>query len=106
MKKVLQLFGLLFQTVDFFILKQCRNLFYVILRKGRKRMIYTATTLKKSIYSVLDSVLDSGIPAVIVPEEPVGRLDRLVPHQIVQGNSEDLVDLNWDGAWTGKDFPE
>ncbi len=78
-------------------------------------MIYTATTLRKSIYSVLDSVLVSGIPAVIVrngkrlrivPEEPVGRLERLVPHRIVQGNSEDLVDLKWDGAWTGKDFPE
>jgi len=78
-------------------------------------MIYTATTLRKSIYTVLDSVLESGIPAVIerngkrlkiIPEESAGRLERLVPHRIVQGNSEDLVDLNWDGAWTGKDFQE
>jgi len=78
-------------------------------------MIYTATTLRKSIYSVLDSVLDSGIPAIIirngkrlkiVPEEPVGRLNRLVPHNIVQGNSEDLADIHWDEAWEGKGFPE
>ncbi|MBC8452293.1 MAG: type II toxin-antitoxin system Phd/YefM family antitoxin [Spirochaetes bacterium] len=78
-------------------------------------MIYTATTLRKSIYSVLDSVLESGIPAVIirngkrlkiVPEEPSGRLNRLTPHNIVKGNSEDLVNIHWDTLWEGKDFPE
>lgn len=80
-----------------------------------KSMIYTATTLRKTIYSVLDSVLDSGIPAVIirngkrlkiVPEELVGRLNRLVSHNIVRGNSEDLADIHWDEARDGKGFPE
>ena len=65
-------------------------------------MVYTATTLRKSIYSVLDSVLESGIPAVIVrngkklkivPEERISRLNRLTPHTIVHGSSEDLVDM-------------
>jgi len=72
-------------------------------------MTYTPTALRKSIYAVLDSVLETGIPAVverngkrlkIVPEEQAGRLDRLTPHDIVVGDSGDLADLHWDESWS------
>ena len=73
-------------------------------------MIYNATALRKNIYSVLDSVLESGVPVEIerngkrlriVPDEPAGRLARLEPHLIVNGNTADLADLHWDDSWTG-----
>jgi hypothetical protein len=76
-------------------------------------MIYNATKLRKDIYSVLDSVLDSGIPVEIerngrrlriVPDEPSGRLNRLEPHQIVNGDSYDLADQHWDESWTGRNL--
>ncbi|MBI9100552.1 MAG: type II toxin-antitoxin system Phd/YefM family antitoxin [Spirochaetaceae bacterium] len=72
-------------------------------------MIYTATSLRKNIYTLLDSVLESGIPLEIerhgkrlkiVPEETVGRLDRLEPHNIIRGNPEDLPDVHWDDSWS------
>ena len=73
-------------------------------------MIYNATTFRKDIYSILDSVLDSGVPVEIerkgkrlriVPDNPVGRLSRLEPHSIVNGNSDSLPDLHWDDSWNG-----
>ena len=76
--------------------------------------MYTATSLRKNIYAVLDSVLESGIPAEIerhgkrlriVPGESAGRLDRLEEHSIVNGPSEELADLHWDDAWTGMGLP-
>ena len=72
-------------------------------------MIHTPTSLRKSIYSVLDSVLETGIPAIverngkrlkIVPELPVGKLDRLEPHACVIGESDDLVEMHWANLWT------
>lgn len=72
-------------------------------------MIYTATALRKNIYSLLDTVLESGIPLEIerngkrlkiVPEEKVGRLERLEKHNIVTGDSSDLPDIHWDESWS------
>lgn len=74
-------------------------------------MLYTATSLRKSIYAVLDHVLKTGIPAVverhgkrlkIVPEERVSRLDRLVTRNCVVGDSDDLPDVHWDHLWSGE----
>lgn len=73
-------------------------------------MIYTATALRKDIYTLLDSVLESGIPLEIerkgrklriVPEEKSGRLSRLEPHSVVTGNSDDLPDIHFDQNWSG-----
>ena len=78
-------------------------------------MIYTATALRKNIYAVLDSVLESGIPIEIerngkrlkiVPEKRVGRLERLEPHRIVAGDSDDLPGMRWDNIRDGEGFPE
>lgn len=78
-------------------------------------MIYTATTLRKEIYSVLDSILETGIPIEIerkgkrlriIPEERVGRLERLETHKIIVGDSDELPDLHWDNVWNDGIFPE
>ena len=75
-------------------------------------MKYTATALRKQIYKILDSVIDTGIPVEIerrgrslriVSDQKVSRLQRLQPHQIVQGDSDNLPDLHWDQTWSGWD---
>jgi len=77
-------------------------------------MIYTATGLRKNIYSVLDSILDTGIPAEIerngkllkiVPENPPGKLERLEPHTIETKTTPELHDIHWENTWSGK-IPE
>ena len=77
-------------------------------------MKYSATELRKNIYSVLDSVLDTGNPVEIVRHgkslrlvagDSVSRLDRLEPHETVIGSPEGLEDIHWDGSWTGPDLP-
>jgi len=35
----------------------------------------------------------------IIPEKPVSKLDRLEPHNTINGNPEDLVSIRWDGEW-------
>jgi Ni,Fe-hydrogenase III large subunit len=78
-------------------------------------MIYSATALRKDIYSVLDSILETGIPIEverkgkrlrIIPEERVGRLERLESHQVVAGDSGELPDLHWDDTWNNGILPE
>lgn len=72
-------------------------------------MIYSPTALRKTLYTVLDTVLETGVPVVIerngkylkiIPETPVSRLDRLVPHPCVKGDSSDLPDMHWDTLWS------
>ena len=76
-------------------------------------MKYSATELRKNIYSVLDSVLDSGNPVEIIRRgkslrlvagESVSRLDRLEPHDTIIGDSEGLEDIHWEGTWSGPDI--
>jgi len=73
-------------------------------------MVYNATSLRKNIYSVLDSVLESGVPVEIerngkklriVSDEAGSRLSRLQPHKIVNGNSDKLAELHWNDSWNG-----
>ena len=72
-------------------------------------MTYTATALRKSIYSVLDEILETGIPVTIerhgktlkiVPEKPVSKLDRLITRNCVIGDSDDLPDIHWEDLWS------
>lgn len=74
-------------------------------------MLYNATSLRKNIYSVLDSVLETGVPAEIerngkrlriVSGESGTRLSRLEPHKIVKGDSGELPDLHWNNSWSGE----
>jgi hypothetical protein len=61
------------------------------------------------VYRLLDDVIATGVPVEIerggrrlqiVAVEPVSRLDRLVRRSdVVIGDSEDFVHLDWSGEW-------
>jgi len=73
-------------------------------------MRVSPSELRANIYRLLDQVLETGVPLEIdrngrllriVPDEPVDRLSRLVPHPgTIVGDPEDLVSLDWSGCWT------
>ena len=72
-------------------------------------MIFTASKLRDDIYRVLDHVLATGEPVEIerngrrlriVADEPPTRLGRLVRRpDIVVGDSDDFVHLDWGREW-------
>ena len=73
-------------------------------------MIYSATQFRQNLYNILDSVIDSGISVEIrrkgvilkiVPEKPVSKWDRLEPHNIIDGDPESIVSLDWSSEWNG-----
>lgn len=67
----------------------------------------TATELRANVYQLLDEVLRSGSPIEvkrgdrklrIVPVEKPDKLQHLVYRpDVIQGDPEDLVTLNWEG---------
>lgn len=72
-------------------------------------MIYTATKLRQNLYNILDQVIDKGIPVEIerkgvklkiIPESPGSIWDRLEPHDVIIGDPEDLVSLDWSDEWS------
>ncbi len=77
-------------------------------------MPYSATRFRQNLYAILDSVLEKGQPVEIernghilriVPEERRSIWDRLEVHQIVNGDPEDLVSMDWSNSWTGVTEP-
>ena len=77
-------------------------------------MTYTATKLRQNLYNILDSVIDNGIPIEIerkgvilkiVPEKAASKWDRLEPHNIINGDPESIVSLDWSKEWNhGEDL--
>jgi len=73
-------------------------------------MAMTASALRRDIYRILDRVLESGEPVVIErngrrvrisAEDVPSRLDALVRRpEVVVGNSDDFVHLDWSNEWT------
>lgn len=73
-------------------------------------MQVNASNLRKNIYRLLDRVLETGEPLEIerngrflkvVPELRKGsKLSRLVRHDCIEGDPEDLVHLDWSGEWS------
>lgn len=68
----------------------------------------SATKLRESLYSVLDHVLETGVPAIverkgrrirIVPDSAPSRLERLERHDAIVGDAEELVHLDWSSSW-------
>lgn len=70
---------------------------------------YTPTQLRANLYALLDQVLDSGTPLEVVRR---GRVLRIVPDQegdpllrirtnpaLINGDPEELVELDWSGEW-------
>jgi len=75
-------------------------------------MTVTASKLRQDIYNLLDHVLETGEPLEIerkggllkiVPEKKPSKLDRLVPHDGIIGDPEELVHMDWSKEW--KPFP-
>ncbi|MBT3274949.1 MAG: type II toxin-antitoxin system Phd/YefM family antitoxin [Spirochaetales bacterium] len=73
----------------------------------------SATKLRQNLYNILDSVIDTGIPVEIerkgqllkiIPEKTVSKWDRLEKHQVVNGDPEDLVHVDWSDEWKGDDL--
>ena len=79
-------------------------------RTMEQAMALSASRLRQDVYRILDEVIATGVPVEvlrkgrrvrIVPVDPPGRLDRLVPHpDAVVGDPEDLVHLGWSHEWS------
>jgi prevent-host-death family protein len=70
----------------------------------------SATKLRQNLYNILDSVVDTGVPVEIerkgrllriVAEQPGTKWDRLTAHQVVVGDPDDLVHIDWSSEWHG-----
>jgi hypothetical protein len=69
----------------------------------------SVSALRSNIYKLLDEVVENGQPLTITRrntelrisrvENASSRLDRLVPHDCINGDPEDLVQLDWESAW-------
>jgi len=72
-------------------------------------MVISASKLRENIYRLLDQVLETGTPLeierngrklLIVASDAPGRLTRLVRRpDVVVGDPEDLVHLDWSSEW-------
>lgn len=68
----------------------------------------TPTELRRNLYRILDQVAESGEPVAVdrrgrrltISAEPVrGRLNNLVAHDVVVGDPEELVHVDWSESW-------
>jgi antitoxin (DNA-binding transcriptional repressor) of toxin-antitoxin stability system len=74
-------------------------------------MEMTASALRRDIYRILDRVIETGEPVIIErngrrvrisADDTPSRLDSLVRRpDVVVGDSEDFVHLDWSTEWTG-----
>ena len=72
-------------------------------------MRVSASKLRENIYSILDEVLESGVPVEIkrkgkllriVPEKTKSKLSRLKKRDCIVGDPEDLVHMDWLEHWS------
>jgi hypothetical protein len=72
-------------------------------------MPITASHLREDIYNILDSVLESGNAVEIVrkgriirivADQPPSRLSRLKKRDVIAGDPNDLVEIDWSTDWT------
>lgn len=72
-------------------------------------MVVTASQLRQNIYRLLDEVAETGVPLEIerrgrrlriVAVEPPSKLDRIVVRRdLINGDPDELVHLDWSSAW-------
>ncbi|HUG80823.1 MAG TPA: hypothetical protein VML01_04120 [Bryobacterales bacterium] len=72
-------------------------------------MKVSASKLREDIYNILDDVLRTGVPVEvlrkgrvlrIIPEERPSKLSRLKKRDIVVGDPDALVEMDWSGEWS------
>ena len=68
----------------------------------------TATRLRQDIYNILDKVIETGIPVEIerkgsklklFPEKRKNKLDNLKKRDLVVGDPEDIINMDWMKEW-------
>ncbi len=73
-------------------------------------MPFTASKLRENIYRVLDEVLATGVPVEItrkgrrlkiVPIDGPDKLANLKKRDVLKGDPEDIVHLDWTDEWQG-----
>ena len=71
-------------------------------------MTLRASALRENIYRVLDEILETGVPVDIerkgkllriLAVEPKSKLANLKPRDLIVGDPEDLVHLDWSEEW-------
>jgi hypothetical protein len=76
-------------------------------------MVVKPSQLRANLYRFLDRVLRTGEPIeidragkrlLLVPKEKKGKLDNLIRRDVIVGDPEDLVHLDWFKEWKG-DLP-
>lgn len=74
-------------------------------------MRLTASSLRADVYRILDRVLATGVPALIerrgkmlqiVPVETAGKTANLAARNYLAVDPEELVSVDWSGAWDGE----
>lgn len=77
-------------------------------------MPVSATKLRQNLYSILDQVLETGVPVqverngrllMIEPQEKKSKWDRLEVHELVNGDPEGIVHIDWSGEWKAPTEP-
>ena len=76
-------------------------------------MVVKPSRLRANLYRLLDHVLRTGEPIeidrggkklLIVPKEKQAKLNNLLRRDVIVGDPEDLVHLDWSREWRG-DLP-
>ena len=71
-------------------------------------MTMRPSSLRENIYRILDEILETGVPVeierkgkflLIAPVEPRSKLANLKPRDLIVGDPEDLVHLDWSDEW-------
>lgn len=69
----------------------------------------SATVLRQNVYAILDEILESGQAVQverkgrilrIVPDEVPSKLARLKKHDLVIGDMDDLIHMDWSSEWS------
>jgi len=75
-------------------------------------MKYSATKLRQNLYNILDQIIERGTTVEIerkghilkiVPETPVSKWDKLEKHEVMSGDPESIISIDWSGEWTAGD---
>ncbi|HPI15712.1 MAG TPA: type II toxin-antitoxin system Phd/YefM family antitoxin [Spirochaetota bacterium] len=73
-------------------------------------MKITATSFRKNLYALLDRVIETGNPIDIERKgkiirilaiEPKSKLSNLKKRDVINGNPEDIISIDWSNEWKG-----
>lgn len=69
------------------------------------------TKLRQNLYRILDDILQTGIPVEIerngkilkiIPEK-INKLNNLEKHDVIIGDPEEIVHMDWSSEWHEED---